>query len=86
MNTRITLVGIIVLVVGAALGIIVPLLGVARDLPSLHPFVVGVVCLVAGTVVTIIGVSMKKKNVPREEKKKQVNLDGTGSHVGERAK
>ena len=74
-NTRITLVGIIVLVVGVVLGIIVPVVGVARDLPSVHPFVVGVVCIVAGVVVTVIGVRMKKKNVPQEEKKKQANLD-----------
>jgi len=75
MNTGIAIVGIIVLVVGVALGVIVPVVGVAHDLPSLHPFVVGVVCIVAGVVVTAIGVSMKKKNVPQEEKKKQANLD-----------
>jgi hypothetical protein len=64
MNTRIALVGIIV-----------PVVGVAHDLPSLHPFVVGVVCIVVGAVVTVIGVRMKKKNVLQEEKKKQANLD-----------
>jgi putative Mn2+ efflux pump MntP len=75
MNTTIALIGVILLVVGVVLGIIVPIVGVARDLPSLHPFVVGVVSIVAGAIVTAIGVRMKKKNVPQEEKKKQANLD-----------
>jgi putative Mn2+ efflux pump MntP len=75
MNTRIAIIGIIVLVIGIVLGVIVPLVGVAHDLPSLHPFVVGVVCIVAGAVITVIGVSMKKKNVLQEEKKNQANLD-----------
>jgi hypothetical protein len=81
MNTRIALVGIIVLVVGVVLGVIVPVVGVAHDLPSLHPFVVGVVCIVAGAVVTVIGVLMKKKNVLQEHKKKQANLDERGHTV-----
>jgi hypothetical protein len=74
-NTRIAIVGIIVLVVGVALGIIVPVMGVAHDLNSVHPVIVGAACIVAGAVVTVIGVRKKKKNVPQEEKKKQANLD-----------
>ena len=79
MDTRIALFGIIVLVVGVALGVVVPLAGVAHDLPSLHPFVVGVVCIVAGAIVTAIGLGMKKKTVSPEEKKKTSKLGGTGS-------
>jgi hypothetical protein len=74
MNTRIALVGIIVLVVGVALGVIVPIVGVAHDLPSVHPFVVGVVCIVAGVVITVIGASMKKKNAPQGRKEKTSKL------------
>ena len=36
-NTRIAIVGIIVLVVGVALGIIVPIVGIARDIPAYTP-------------------------------------------------
>jgi hypothetical protein len=77
MNTGIAIVGIIVLIVGVALGVIVPIVGVAHDLPAVHPFVVGVVCIVAGVVITVIGASMKKKNAPQEEKKnKQAWMNG----------
>jgi len=74
-NTRIAIVGIIVLVVGVTLGIIVPVVGVARDLPSLHPFVVGVVSIVVGAVVTVIGVRKKKKNVPQEGDNSHGNIE-----------
>ncbi len=76
MNVRTITIGIIVLVAGAALGIIVPVLGVAHDINSIHPVIIGPICIVIGAIVTVIGIREKKKNVPPEEKKKQATLDG----------